>query len=323
MSIIELMRGARIAVETCLAVKPDESVLIVTDYERQPIAEALAAMVQALGGDPVTTIMRPRERNAQEPPASIAAAMRAVQVAFLVTTRSLSHTTAREEATKAGARLASMPGVTAEMMRSGGMTADYNEVARISDAVTAALIGKQEILIESAAGTRLRLGKAGREPAQPPDNGLYHKPGEWGNLPAGEAFLAPLETETDGVLIVDGSLAQIGIPDQPVRLKFHGGRVVDIAGGRAADRLRMLLESLNDPAAYTVGEFGIGTNPASRFVGITVEDEKILGTAHVAIGRNTGFGGVNMAPIHLDFVITKPTIRADDQVIMEDGKLKV
>lgn len=323
MSIIELMRGARIAVETCLAVKPDESVLIVTDYERQPIAEALAAAVQALGGDPVTVLMRPRERNAQEPPAAIAAAMRAVQVAFLVTTRSLSHTTAREEATKAGVRLASMPGVTAEMMRSGGMTADYDEVARISDAVTAALIGKREIWIESAAGTRLRLGKVGREPAQPPDNGLYHKPGEWGNLPAGEAFLAPLETEADGVLVVDGSLAQIGIPDQPVRLEFRGGRVVDIAGGRAADRLRALLEGLNDPAVYTVGEFGIGTNPASRFVGITVEDEKILGTAHVAIGRNTGFGGVNMAPIHLDFVITKPTIRADDQVIMEDGKLKV
>jgi leucyl aminopeptidase (aminopeptidase T) len=323
MSLIELMRGARIAVETCLAVKPDEAAVIVTDYERQPIAEALTAAVAAVGGDPVVTVMRPRERNAQEPPASITAALCAAQVAFLITTRSLSHTTAREKATRAGVRLASMPGVTSDMMRSGGMTADYAEVARISDAVTAALLGKKEIVIESALGTRLRLGKAGREPAQPPDNGLYHKPGEWGNLPAGEAFLAPLETEADGVLVVDGSLAQIGIPDQPVRLEFRGGRVVTIDGARAADRLRALLEGLNDPSVYTVGEFGIGTNPASRFVGITVEDEKILGTAHVAIGRNTGFGGTNMAPIHLDFVITRPTILGDGEVIMRDGKLRV
>jgi leucyl aminopeptidase (aminopeptidase T) len=322
MSIIELMRGARTAVETCMDVKPNESVLIVTDYERQPIAEAIAAVVQSLGGDPVIATMRPRQRNAEEPPPSIAAAMRAVQVAFLVTTRSLSHTTAREEATKAGVRIASMPGITADMMKVGGMTADYNQVDQISQRVTAALAGKKQVTMETAAGTRLRLGLAGRQ-VQLPDNGLYLKPGDWGNLPAGEAYIAPLETEADGVLVVDGSLAQIGIPDQPVRLEFRGGRVVNIEGGHAAARLRALLESLNDPSAYVVGEFGIGTNPAARFVGITVEDEKILGTAHVAVGRNTGFGGTNMAPIHLDFIVTKPTIRADDVTIMRDGQLTV
>ena len=322
MSIIELMRGARTAVETCMGVKPDESVLIVTDYERQPIAEAIGAVVQSLGGDPVIATMRPRQRNAEEPPPSIAAAMRSVNVAFLVTTRSLSHTTAREEATHAGVRIASMPGITAEMMKVGAMTADYAEVDRISQRVTAALAGRKQVTMETAAGTRLRLGLAGRQ-VQPPDNGLYLKPGDWGNLPAGEAYIAPLETEADGVLVVDGSLAQIGIPDQPVRLEFRGGRVVNIEGGLAAARLRALLESLNDPSVYVVGEFGVGTNPAARFVGITVEDEKILGTAHVAVGRNTGFGGANMAPIHLDFIVTKPTIRADDVTIMREGQLAI
>ncbi len=323
MSMIELMRGSRVAVETCLGVKADEAVLIVTDYERQLIAEALAAAVQSLSGDPVITTMRPRLRNAEEPPPSVAAAMCAVQVAFLVTTRSLSHTSAREEATKAGVRLASMPGITAEMMKAGGMTADYHQVAEISQRVTEALIGKSEVVIETALGTRLRLGQAGRQVAQPPDTGLYRNPGEWGNLPAGEAYIAPLETEADGTFIVDGSLAQIGIPDQPVRLEFQGGRIVQIDGGQAAARLRALLADLNDPRAYVVAEFGIGTNPAARFVGITVEDEKILGTAHVAIGRNTGFGGTNMAPIHLDFITTRPTVRADGQTIMRNGQLTV
>jgi len=321
--MIELMRGARIAVETCLGVKPNEAVLIVTDYERQPIAEALAAMVQSLGGDPVITTMRPRQRNAEEPPPSIAAALRATQVAFLVTTRSLSHTTAREEATKAGVRLASMPGVTPEMMKAGGMTADYTQVAGLSQRVTEALMDRTEVTIETALGTHLRLGLKGRQPAQPPDTGLYHHPGEWGNLPAGEAYVAPLETEADGILVVDGSIAQVGIPDQPVRLEFRAGRVVTIEGGQSAARLRSLLASLNDPSVYVVAEFGIGTNPSARFIGVTVEDEKILGTAHVAVGRNTGFGGTNMAPIHLDFIITKPTIRADGQVLMSNGQLTV
>lgn len=323
MSVIELMRGARVAVETCLGVKPQETVVIVTDYAREPIAQALAAVVESLGGDPVITTMRPRQRNAEEPPPTVAAAMRAAQVAFLVTTRSLSHTTAREEATKAGVRLASMPGITPEMMQTGGMTADYHQVAEIAQRVTRALLGKSEVIIETALGSRLRLGLEGRSMAQPPDTGLYLNPGEWGNLPAGEAYIAPVETQADGVLVVDGSIAQIGLPDQPVRLEFKGGRLVTIDGGQAAARLRDLLAGVNDPAAYIIGEFGIGTNPAARLVGITLEDEKVLGTAHVAVGRNTGFGGKNMAPIHLDFVLIKPTIWADGQAIMQEGKLSV
>jgi len=232
------------------------------------------------------------------------------------------------------------------MMKTGGMTADYGEVARISDAVTAALIGKQEIVIETAAGTRLRLGKTGREPAQPPDNGLFHKPGEWGNLPAGEAFPwtgtragwrrwrrrpmacwwwtaapgpAPGRAGADRHPRSAGAAGVSGRSGHQHRGRSRGGSVAHAP----LDRHQGGLASLDDPAVYTVGEFGIGTNPASRFCGITVEDEKILGTAHVAIGRNTGFGGVNMAPIHLDFVITKPTIRADGDVLMADGQLKV
>jgi leucyl aminopeptidase (aminopeptidase T) len=203
------------------------------------------------------------------------------------------------------------------------MTADYHQVAELCWKFTELLQGAREAEITTPLGTQLRLGLEGREPGTPPDTGLYLKPGEWGNLPAGEAYIAPLETQTDGTVVVDGSIAQIGLPSQPVTLEFQEGRVVRIEGGGEATQLRNLLESLEDENAYVIAELGIGTNKAARLTGITLEDEKILGTVHVAIGRNTGFGGVNMSKTHLDSIITNPTFKIDGKVVIENGQIKV
>lgn len=321
--IVEMMRGARVAVETCLGVKPRERVLIVTDYDRMSIAMALTAAVEAIGGDPVISTMRPRGHHGEEPPEPVAAAMKTADVVFIPTSRSLTHTTAREEATATGARLASMPAITEGMMKRGGMIADYHRVAELSWKLTELLRGVREVEITTPLGTKLRLGLEGREPGTPSDMGLYLKPGEWGNLPAGEAYIAPLEDQAEGVVVVDGSIAQIGLPAQPVTLEFREGRVVRIEGGQEATRLRNLLESLEDENAYVIAELGIGTNEAAQIIGITLEDEKVLGTVHIAIGRNTGFGGVNMSKVHLDFIMTKPTLKLDGQVVMADGHLTV
>ena len=320
---IEMMKGARIAVETCLGVKPGEKVLIVTDYERTDIAMALAAASEAVGAETLLLTMKPRAYNGEEPPEPVAAAMVTADAIFIPTTKSLTHTTAREEATKAGARLASMPGITEDMMKHGGMTADYDRVAELCWKFTEFLQGAREAEITTPLGTRLRLGLEGREPNTPPDTGLYLKPGEWGNLPAGEAYIAPLETQTDGIAVIDGTIAQIGLPSQPVTLEFREGKVVRIEGGGEASQLRNLLESLEDENAYVIGELGIGTNEAAGLTGITLEDEKILGTVHVAVGRNTGFGGVNMSKIHLDFIMTNPTFKIDGKTLIENGQLKV
>jgi leucyl aminopeptidase (aminopeptidase T) len=185
------------------------------------------------------------------------------------------------------------------------------------------LQGAREAEIITPLGTKLRLGLEGREPCTPPDTGLYLKPGEWGNLPAGEAYIAPLETQTDGIVVVDGTIAQIGLPSQPVTLEFREGKVIRIEGGGEAVQLRNLLESLEDENAYVIAELGIGTNEAARLTGVTLEDEKVLGTVHVAIGRNTGFGGVNMSKIHLDFIMTNPTFKIDGKVVIENGQPKV
>jgi len=320
---IGMMKGARVAVETCLGVKPGEKVLVVTDYERTAIALALAAASEAVGAETLLLTMKPREHNAEEPPEPVAAAMKTADVVFIPTTKSLTHTTAREEATEAGTRLASMPGITEDMMKRGGMTADYQRVAELCWKFNEFLRGAGEAEITTPLGTKLRLGLEGREPGTPPDTGLYLEPGEWGNLPAGEAYIAPLETQADGVAVVDGSISQIGLLSQPVTLEFREGKVVRIEGGGQATQLRNLLESLEDENAYVIGELGVGTNEAVSLTGVALEDEKMLGTVHVAIGRNTGMGGVNMSKIHLDFIMTDPTFKIDGRTLIENGQLKV
>ena len=113
MKAIELQRCARVAIETCGSVRPKERVLIVTDTMRdQSVARALMAAALAADAEPVLMVMPTRRSTPQEPPAAVRAAMQAADIAFLYTTYSLTHSSARVEAQKTGARIITMPGVT-------------------------------------------------------------------------------------------------------------------------------------------------------------------------------------------------------------------
>ena len=70
-----------------------------------------------------------------------------------------------------------------------------------------------------------------------------------------------------------------------------------------------------------VAEFAIGLNPCATPTGSIVIDEGIYGTGHFALGSNTGFGGNNVCPQHLDLVYEKPTIYLDESLFMKDGVL--
>lgn len=317
MGILGLMRGARIAVEVCMAVRPDEEVLIVTDTGKLRIAEALAYAASSLGAETSTIVMLPRERSGIEPPRPVAKAMLGADVVLMPTTHSLSHTEARRRASEAGARIASMPGITEDMMSTGGMTADYGEVAALTEAVARALEGKKEAHIITPSGTDLRMSIEGRGVLR--DTGLYHNPGDFGNLPAGEACLAPVEGTAEGILVIDrmGSIVT-----RPLKVIVRAGRAIRFEGPDAG-KLEALLRSA-DENAYNIAELGIGTNPKARLRGIVLEDEKVLGTVHVALGDNRSFPGGRVASsIHLDGVLLKPTLIVDGQVVMRDGRLLV
>jgi len=170
------------------------------------------------------------------------------------------------------------------------------------------------------AGTDITMPVKGR--AAHASSGLFREKGLWGNLPTGEAYLAPLEGQSNGVVVVDGSMAGVGMAAEPIRIVVKDGYATEITGGAEAARLRALLEP-HGKDAYTVAEFGIGTNDKAILTGLILEDEKVMGTIHIAFGDNKSMGGSVRVASHLDGLVKRPTVWLDDQMIMEDGTLLI
>jgi aminopeptidase len=300
----------------CLGVQPKEEVLIVTDDTRVNIAKALYEGACSLGCEAVMTVMQARELNGEEPPKMIAEAMKAADVVICPTEKSLTHTNARINAAKAGTRIATMPGITEEMFGQGAMTADYAKVEKLTNQVTQLLTQSRMARIEKE-GCVLTLDLTGRQGV--PSPGVYKQPGKCGNLPSGEAYIAPLENGVNGEMLIDGSMVGVGKLDSPLHVVIKNGRLQKITGDKS-DQLQVLLANERNA---TVGELGIGTNPSAILSGVILEDEKVYGTVHIAFGTNTSFGGVNKADCHMDGIILAPTLYLDDQLVIEHGNFVI
>jgi leucyl aminopeptidase (aminopeptidase T) len=169
----------------------------------------------------------------------------------------------------------------------------------------------EEVHITSAAGTDLRFRLGGR-PIQS-ETGRLTAPGAMGNIPAGEVYIAPLEASAVGRAVIDLSLGDLALREQVI-LTFKAGRVVGLEGGQAARQLEQRLG--RDPWGWTLGEFGLGANPVPQIRRLVTIDEKVLGTAHIALGNNLGFGGANPAATHYDCVMATPTITLDGKPLV-------
>lgn len=313
----DLTKPIATVLDECLGIKSGEDVLVVTDPPKRSIGEALVAGARKRGAEAVLIEMAERETHGTEPPQAVAAAMLECNVLIAPTAKSLSHTEARRAACAAGARAATMPNITEDML-ARTMSADFAAVRRRSRDLARLLTAGTEVRITSPKGSDLTLSIEGREGI--PDDGDLTAPGAFGNLPAGEGFIAPVEGRTQGRLVVDGSV-WLGRLDDPLVFEFEEGYAVDITG-EEADRFRALLEPYGRDA-FAVAELGIGTNDAARLTGNVLEDEKILGTVHVAVGDNHSFGGTVRVPSHQDGVVLAPTVTIDDDLVLHDGRLLV
>lgn len=313
---MELREIAKRMMVSCLNVRAGEQVLIVTDDKKLPIGTALYNAAQDLGAEALLMTMTPRQVSGEEPPAAVAAAMKAADVVIAPMATSITHTRAKIEAAKAGARVATMPNITEDMFSQGAMTADYDQVMDLTLWVTELLTKAATARIEKD-GCVLTLDLTGRPGI--PSPGVYREKGQSGNLPSGEAYIAPLEDGSNGEMVIDGSMVGLGKLDAPLRVRVEGGKLKEITGP-GAEKLGILLS--NDRNA-TLCELGIGTNHAARVTGIILEDEKAYHTVHIAFGTNIGFQGTNKADCHMDGVILNPTLYLDDQLILKDGEFVI
>jgi leucyl aminopeptidase (aminopeptidase T) len=308
----DLAPAVNTVIRRCLGVQEGEQVVVVVDPATATIGEALREASVAAGADGVLIIMEERAADGNEPPSSVAAAIAASDVFIAPTTRSLSHTTARKRASDAGARGATMPGVTEDML-ARVMAVDFDAMAARSKAVAAVLDEGTRAHVWCPRGTDLRLALDGRPGI--PDDGELTARGAFGNLPCGEGFIAP--TFGEGT-VVASSLAPLGLSEQPASLTVAEGRLVAANDGLGPQFMELLLAY--GPQGTNLAELGVGTNDLARLTGNVLEDEKILGTVHVAFGASAGIGGTVSVPIHLDVVVVDASLEVDGRKVLDAGR---
>jgi len=311
-----MMKGARTLLDVCLAVKPGESVLIVTDMVKMPIARVVAGAAMERGAETMLAVMQPRARAGQEPPRAITEAMKHADAILMPVSYSVTHTHAVKDAAAAGARIIALTEFTEAMMASGGLEADFGQLKPICQRVAARFTRGSRARITTPAGTDLTMEIAGR-----PGNALYCmvEPGQFSPAPNVEANVSPLEGTAQGRIVVDASIPYLGIGliEQPIVVEVEAGFITRIQGGRQADLLRRDLESHGDRNSFNIAELGVGLNPSCRMIGIMLEDEGVLGSAHIGIGTNITLGGQVKAPCHYDLLVWNPRIEVDGELVID------
>jgi len=327
-----------------MGLKDGESVLVLTDV---PAAAELSGLDLAAAQDFLDRVLLARAvatlaarafrtadvqfvaypsvgQHGRELSTDVAAKMAESDVVLALTTYSLTHTDATARAAKAGARIASMPGITPSMFGPGGpMAVDYTAIREETRRIAALLTAARQVHLTCPAGTDLTFSIEGRSGEA--DDGFLATPGAWGNLPAGEAYTAPLEGTAEGRLVVRAGWYP-GLKEN-MTLYFSHGEVYRVEGGgqvgsQFSELLGLVSSGMPDTtvrARRNCAELGIGTNPNARTPDNVLEAEKIRGTIHIAIGDSSHVGGQTPADLHEDFIIPEPDVYFDGQLFMHRG----
>jgi leucyl aminopeptidase (aminopeptidase T) len=245
----------------------------------------------------------------------------AVHCVIALSNYSTSHTRFRDFLTRiAGCRYASMPLFDVSMLESS-MNIDWKALSRRTRDLATIVNQADRIRIATPNGTRISFSIKGRKALS--DTGILTRKGSFGNLPAGEVYLAPVEGTARGRLVLEW--APTRQLHSPVVLTVQGGYVTDISGkDKYVEYLQMKIAENRENG--NIAELGIGTNAAAKKPDNILESEKILGTIHIALGDNSSFGGRVKTPFHQDFVFFKPTVTlmqrdGSTRLILKAGRL--
>ena len=316
-----MKKGAEILVRTCADVQASEDVVVVTDVQCMPIAQAVAENAREVGA--IVSIVIPPERSIdnEEPGSAVAAAILGADVVFLPVTLAMAHTRAVREAIGAGARVLSMTAFTERMMLEGGLFTDFRARQPLCQSLAAMLTHGERLRLTNPSGTDLSMslvGVSGNSHAC-----LLDGPG-FSAVPNIEANCAPTQGTAEGVFVCDGSIPYYGVGTirDPVTFRISDGFVTDISGGDQANFLKDLLARQDDPWVYNLAQFAFGLNPAcTEFTGEMLNDEGVNGTVHIGIGTSANLGGQVTAKTHFDAITQAPTVWIDGEPVLSDGKI--
>ncbi len=314
-----LQYALRSVFKDCLNILQNETVLIIADEPLTEIGRLFHEEAKKINNSSILLLLPKISNNDFNPPQGVTSLMSTSDAVILVTSRSLSHTKTRHYASHCGARIASLPGIHADSLirtLTGNYESIINKSCKLADILT---IGRSAHLT-TPAGTNLTFSLVRMRGYA--DTGMIHKRGQFSNIPAGEGCAAPVQGSTQGTLIIDGSFPTIGMIKTPIHMTVKDGQVIRISGDEEADSIRNLLKPFGR-LGRNIAEIGIGTNPLAKVTGYTLEDEKALGTVHVALGNNISFGGKVAVGCHFDGVLLNPTLVIDGKTILKNGELQV
>jgi leucyl aminopeptidase (aminopeptidase T) len=309
-------------IHTCMGLQRGEKILVVVDEPLGHARDALLAEAVKIGPAELWnyTFSNTSRPLSEYPPQLLTLATQVDAVILLLASMDsateLPAWVAGREAIRKGTARAGLGAFIDQSILDRELSADYEQIAAFTLALAEQLRGSSTARVTTALGTDLHLSLAGREWRT--DTGILRGQGVFGNLPAGEIYIAPIEDSADGVLVVDKCLPGL-LLSEPVKLVFERGRVTHIEGGAGAEYLQKVIAQHGD-ATRVIAELGIGTNPMARLQGNIITDEKVLGTIHIAIGRNDFIGGTNIATTHIDGVVSQPTLVLDGKVLIDNGE---
>jgi leucyl aminopeptidase (aminopeptidase T) len=324
------MENLRLILEKICWVKPGTNLLVVADdYVRATsLAYDFVDLANSMGADAVMTVFKRRTYIAEEPPLTIASAMKVADVVLEVTeTSEIGHSTARKEATEAGLRrcILMRPEYGEDFLQEPiGLEGLQVLKERTNKLVEIETKGKK-VSVTTPHGTNLTFSIEGR--AAIPLTPLSDSPLVVAPYYA-ESAIAVVEGTTEGIVVIDSFVQGWKyMLHQPIRFEVKRGRAqvktVSSDNPAEAERFKKLI-SMDKMADNCAAELGIGTSHmiSGPLTG-SVIDKGRLGHIHIACGRNYDLGGKSDSVIHQDSDMTQATITIDGITIMENGELKI
>jgi leucyl aminopeptidase (aminopeptidase T) len=313
---MSLKKGAQKIIEECLQIEKDEKTLVLNDGNDQDLIDSLLEVLKENGIEHELLEYEEPENQGEEPPAKVAEEMKKADVVIAPTLKSLSHTDARRNANKAGTRVATLPEINKTIWNSS-LQADYLEVKKITQKAQEKLKNSSTVRVETPTGTELKFNVETQIFDR--DTGILNQEGDFGNLPAGETSLFP--AGITGTLVID----HFPYAPRGTKAEIKDGKVVSIKHPDEAEdsHLSRTLEELE--CGRKIAEFGFGTNPEATLIENELQDEKVLGTIHIAFGDNMSYVNPdderkNPCDIHWDTICEDPTVWFDDEKVLDEGE---